>query len=118
MNLKPLEEYYELQPEPTKGCMLAVRKLILERYPQLQESWKYRMPFFCLENKMFCYLWTEKHTKKPYLGIVEGRKLDHPLLIQGNRSRMKILMIDPTQDLPINTICSILDLTLKLYTCR
>ena len=32
------------------------------------------------QQKMFCYLWTDKKTHEPYIGIVEGNKIDHPLL--------------------------------------
>ena len=115
MKLRPIEEYYSRQPEPTKSCLLAMRKLILDKYPQLEEAWKYRMPMFCFQGRMFCYLWTDKKTNQPYLGVVEGRHIEHPALIQGKRSRMKILMIEPDQDLPVKVICTILNEALALY---
>jgi hypothetical protein len=65
---------------------------------------------------MFCYLWVHKKNGLPYLGIVNGNKIDHPDLIIENRSRMKILLIDPTRDLPIETINSILKIALGLPT--
>lgn len=40
----------------------------------------------------------------PYVGIVEGNKIDHPDLIKENRSKMKILLIDPAADLPVKKI--------------
>ena len=43
---------------------------------------------------MFCYLWVNKKTHQPYIGIVEGRKIEHPLLIIEKRSRMKIMLLD------------------------
>ena len=115
MKLNPIEEYYNQQPEPLRSCLLALRNLILNKYPQLEEAWKYRMPMFCLQGRMFCYLWTDKKTQQPYLGIVEGRRINHPSLIQGKRSRMKILMIEPQQDLPVQVIYAILDEALTLY---
>jgi len=49
------------------------------------------MPCFVYNKKQFCYLWTDKKTNNPYLLIVEGKNIDHPLLEQGDRKRMKIL---------------------------
>lgn len=64
---------------------------------------------------MFCYLWTDKKTHEPYILMVEGKHLDHPLLEQGSRSRMKILRINPDKNLPVKTITLILKSALALY---
>ena len=64
---------------------------------------------------MFCYLWVHKKYQLPYIGIVEGKKLDHPDLIIEKRSRMKIMLFDPNKDLPIMTIEAILQQAINLY---
>ena len=64
---------------------------------------------------MFCYLWTHKKNGLPYIGIVEGKKIDHPALIIGDRARMKIMLLDPSNDLPMKTIKSILDVVIGFY---
>lgn len=51
----------------------------------------------------------------PYLRIVEGKQLSHPNLLIEKRWRMKIMLLDPTRDLPIKTIKSILKEALDLY---
>jgi hypothetical protein len=51
----------------------------------------------------------------PCIDIVEGRKIAHPLLIQEERARMKIMLLDPRIDLPITTINSILNDAINLY---
>ncbi|OJJ14769.1 hypothetical protein BKI52_41515 [marine bacterium AO1-C] len=114
--LNDLEQYYDQQPEPIKGCLLALRQLILALDENLNDAWKYRMPFICHKNKMFCYFWIDKATKEPYIGVCKGKQIDHPLLEQGNRSSMKILRIDPNEDLPIDTIQEVLGEALKLYS--
>ena len=58
---------------------------------------------------MLCYLWTHKKYKQPYLGIVDGKLIDHPLLITENRARMKILLFDPEKDIPIDMLSTILE---------
>ena len=76
--LSALDDYYLNQPEPTKSCMLALRDMIISMDENITLAWKYRMPFFCYGKKMCCYLWTDKNTKAPYIGIVEGNQMDHP----------------------------------------
>ena len=110
------DNYYLDQDEPNKSCLLALRKIILERDEAISETRKYGMPCFCYYKKMFCYLWTDKKTREPYILFVEGKHLEHPALEQGNRSRMKIYRIDPNRDLPLSTIELLLKQALKLYT--
>lgn len=64
---------------------------------------------------MFCYLWVHKKYKQPYIGFVEGKHLDNPELLAEKRSRMKIILFDPNQDLPIEKIESLLKEALDLY---
>ncbi len=114
--LKPADNYFLQQPEPVKSCLLALRKIILSHNINIAEAWKYGMPFYCYQGKMFCYLWVHKKFKQPYLGIVEGSKINHPLLIQEKRARMKIMLIDPAKDIPVKTIDSILRKAIFLYS--
>jgi hypothetical protein len=114
--LRPLDEFYMNQQEPVKSCLLALRSIILIQDKNITPAWKYGMPFFCYNGKMFCYLWTHKKYRQPYIGIVEGKKIEHPELLMGKRSRMKILLIDPAKDLPVKTIETILKKVITLYT--
>ncbi len=114
--MKETDNYYLQKEEPVKSCLSALRQIILDRTPDITEAWKYRMPFFCYKGKMFCYLWIDKKTNFPYLGIVEGKRIDHPGLVQDDRSRMKVIAFDPNEDLPLETILYILDSALLLYT--
>ncbi|HJP61990.1 MAG TPA: DUF1801 domain-containing protein [Mucilaginibacter sp.] len=113
--MREIDNYFLQKEEPVKGCLLFLRDHILAYDKGITEAWKYRMPFYCYKGKMFCYLWTHKKNGLPYIGIVEGRKIDHPLLIQEERARMKILFVDPTADLPLETINKILKIALDLY---
>lgn len=113
--LRGLDQYYLDKEEPTQSCLQALRDYILNYNTVLTEAYKYRMPFFLVKGKMFCYLWTDKKTGLPYIGFVEGRNMDHPSLELGDRKRMKIFRIDPTKDLPLKTINELLDLSLSLY---
>ena len=113
--LKPADNYFLQQPEPEKSCLLALRALVLAAANNIAETWKYRMPFYCYKGRMFCYLWTHKKLAQPYLGIVEGGKINHPLLLQEKRARMKILLVDPLKDIPVTAVNSILKKALGFY---
>lgn len=113
--MTPIEEYYHYKEEPVKSCLLALRNQILQLDANITEAWKYRMPFFCYKGKMFCYLWIHKKTLQPYIGIVEGRQIEHPLLIQEERARMKIMLFNADEDLPVKTLNKILKQALALY---
>jgi hypothetical protein len=76
---------------------------------------KYKMPCFCYKNKMCCYLWTDKKTKEPYILFVEGKLLDFPQLELGDRARMKIFRVNPTEDIQIELLETILNAALDLY---
>lgn len=113
-----LDSYYLNKEEPNKSCLLALRTLILKQDADVSETRKWGMPCFCYKKKMFCYLWTDKKTNLPYLLMVEGKHLPHPELVEGDRSRMKVLNINPEEDLPVETIITILQDALELYRNR
>jgi len=113
--IREIDQYYFQQEEPNRGCLLALRSLILEQDPHVSETRKWGMPCFCFRNKMFCFLWTDKRTNEPYILFVEGKHLDHPKLEQGTRSRMKIFRVMPNKDIPLETIELLLNIALDLY---
>ena len=73
------------------------------------------MPFYCYNGKRFCYLWVHKKYHQPYIGIVDGKKVNHPQLNLENRARMKIMLLDPEKDVPVKIINSILKDVISLY---
>ncbi|WP_268849359.1 DUF1801 domain-containing protein [Flavobacterium aestivum] len=113
--MKEIDNFYQQQNEPIKSCLLPLREIILSQDADITNVLKYGMPFFCYKGKMFCYLWIHKKHKLSYIGIVEGKRFDDPFLIQENRSRMKIMLLDPNEDLPLQTIKNILQKTINLY---
>ena len=113
--MKELDNFYFQLDEPLKSCLMALSGIILAQDVALAPAWKYKTPFFYYKNTMFCYLSIRKKDKQPYIGIVEGHRLDHPMLFAENRSRMKVLYLDPAEDLPIETIQQILQQALMLY---
>ncbi|KRD63590.1 hypothetical protein ASE40_21535 [Flavobacterium sp. Root935] len=113
--MKKPDDFYLNQEEPVKGIFLALKEIILKQDENITNTLKYGMPFFCYKRKMFCYLWIHKKLKKPYIGIVEGKHFDEPFLIQEKRSRMKIMMFDVNEDLPLEEIEIVIQKAVNLY---
>lgn len=112
--LTPLDNFYFDKEEPIRGCLLSLRELILKQDLRITAEWKYGLPFFYFKGKMYCYLWIHKKYGQPYIGMANGNQLDHPELLTEKRARMKILLIDPNEDLDVAMIESILQQALKL----
>jgi hypothetical protein len=113
--LSPIDNYFLRLDEPTRSCLQFLREHILKKDQNISEAWKYGMPFFCYQRRMFCYFWTHKKYLRPYIGIVEGKRIDHPDLIVEKRARMKIFLLSPEEDLPIEKIDEILDELIVIY---
>lgn len=111
-----LDRFYASKEEPVRSYLQDLRELILAYDLHINEVVKYGMPFFLYRKKMFCYLWTRKESGQPYLGLVEGKRLFHPELIQEDRARMKILLLDPTRPIPVRTLTTILQEAVTIYT--
>ena len=112
--LSEIDNYFLSQSEPNQSCLLALRELILRQNAHISEAWQYKMPFFCYQGKRFCYLWVDKKSNQPYLGVVKGSQINHPNLIQEQRAKMKIMYFNPDEDLPIETIEEVLQIAIKL----
>lgn len=113
--MRDFDSFYLSFKEPNRSCFLALRTILLNLDQQVSETRKYGMPCFCYRGRMFCYLWVDKKSTEPYMLMVEGKYLNHPDLEKGKRSRMKVLRINPNNDLPVATIKLILKKALELY---
>ncbi len=113
--LSHINQYYEKLNEPNKSCLLTLRHIVLSFDDRISECWKYKMPFYCLNGKMFCYFWNDKKTLLPYIGIVKGHLLNRPELVLRDRKKMTVLPIDPLEDLPLELIQSILNDAASFY---
>ncbi|MGF1925918.1 MAG: DUF1801 domain-containing protein [Bacteroidia bacterium] len=111
-----LDLFYLKQEEQIRDCLLALKTVVLSFDKNITPEFKYKLPFFYYKAKPMCYFWIHKKWKQPYIGFVDGGLIDHPDLLQEKRSRMKILLIDQHQDLPLEVIHSILSNALQL--CR
>ncbi|HEY1054696.1 MAG TPA: DUF1801 domain-containing protein [Emticicia sp.] len=117
--LRPIDQYFEQLEEPTKSCLIFLRSYILKYDPGIIEMWKYKMPMYCYKGKILCYFWVHKKYKSngiplPYIGVIDGNLIDEPDLIQEARARMKILLIDPHEDISVERIDRLLGAMVEL----
>ena len=113
--LSELDNFYLKQEEPNKSCFMALRDIILASDARIDAVWKYGGPFFYFKGKMFCYLWKDKKTSHPYIGIAKGEFLDHPLLVKGSRKKIKVFPVDPNADIDVKSLYEVLDAAKDLY---
>jgi len=113
--ISELEAYYVSKEEPVRSALLALRSYILNYNEDMTETWTHRMPMFRYKGKLFCYLWTDKKTHEPYLGIYKGIEIEHPSLDLGKRNKMKVMYFDAKKDIPFETIDEIFRMAVKLY---
>ena len=92
-------EFYLNKKEPVQGTLLALQSIILGFNPDITEGKKYGMPVFMYKDKNLVYLWTDKKSGYPYILFVDGNLMDHPKLEEGDRKRMKVYVVDPTEDI-------------------
>ncbi|MFN0289891.1 DUF1801 domain-containing protein [Pedobacter helvus] len=112
--LSELDQFYLKQEEPFKSCLLGLRDIILSVDKDITAEWKYKLPFFYYRNKMLCYLWIHKKYKQPYIGFVDGNLLEDEDLLVEKRAKMKILLVNPHEDLPLSKINNLLKLNLQI----
>jgi hypothetical protein len=113
--LRPIDNYFLQKEEPVRSILQFLRDHILKLDDNIQEKWHYGMPFYYYKDKRLCYLWVHKQLKQPYLGIVDGNKIDHPDLVQEKRARMKVFLLDPSKNIPVKKINSIIKMAIALY---
>jgi len=121
--MREIDEYFMEKDKPVKSCLASLRHFILQQNANIVEVWRYKMPFYCYKpangsETRFCYLWVDKKRKQPYIGLVDGQFFDSPELISEKRSRMKIMLIDPNDDFPVEKISSILEQAIALCKNR
>ncbi|WP_370898769.1 DUF1801 domain-containing protein [Chryseobacterium gossypii] len=108
--MNPIQEYFYRIEEPARSILLFLRKKILESDTQnISETFSFGLPFFKYKKKMLCYLYYSKKFKKHYISFYHGDRLKYPELIQENRKKFKILLIDPEKDLPLEFILSLIN---------
>ena len=106
--LSAIEQFYENQEESTRECLLFLKNLIQNYNEHFTQEFKYGLPFFYYKGKGLCYFWKDKKTKLPYIGFMQGKWMTNPALVSDGRKQIRILNIDPKEDIDIELINELL----------
>lgn len=101
------------QPEPIRGCLLALKNFILELDPNISHHRKFQIPFFYYKDKKLCYLWVTK--KKIQFGFIEDKTIQPKKEGLKLKDKYQSIIIDPNKDIPIKMIVRNLKKMIKVY---
>lgn len=113
--ITPLDNYYMQLDEPYKGCMMALRDIILSFDEEIVQEYSWKLPFFKYRSKMFCYLNINKKTKLPYVSFYKGPDLGHIELEREGRKMFSVWYVDPTEDIDVDCLLQILTLAKEIH---
>ncbi len=54
--MNPAEQYILNQPEPFRSILFQLQVLIESEYPKVELKYKWKIPYYYLDNKPFCFL--------------------------------------------------------------
>ena len=108
--MKPAEAYILNQPEPFKSILMHLQILIESTFPEVDLKFKWKIPFYYLNNKPFCYLNASK--KKGYVDVVFWVSAHltkyNELLISDNRKVVKSLRYFNLEDINEEILLTVL----------
>jgi hypothetical protein len=108
--MKPAEAYILNQQEPFKTILLHLQILIENAFPEVDLKFKWKIPFYYLNNKPFCYVNTSKN--KGYVDVafwVSAHLTKYnELLISENRKVVKSLRYYKLEDINEEILRSVL----------
>ncbi|WP_282073977.1 DUF5655 domain-containing protein [Polaribacter atrinae] len=108
--MKPVEEYILKQSEPFKSIIMHLQILIETNFAEVDLQFKWKMPFYYLNEKPFCYLNPSK--KKGYVdvGFYTNSELQkfNKFVISDKRKVVKSLRYTKVSDIDAEVLVSVL----------
>ena len=108
--MKPAEEYILKQPEPYKSILLDLQIVIETNFTKVDLQFKWKMPFYYLNDKPLCYLNVSK--KKGYIdvGFYTNSELQkfNEFVISDNRKVVKSLRYKSVKEVNAEVLISVL----------
>jgi len=107
--MNPAENYILLKPEPYKSLLLDLQVLIEHTVPEAVLLYKWHLPFYYLNGKMFCFLNFRKTFVE--LSFPKGILLDDPnnqLTAGENRKNLRSLRYYNVEDIDTEIVIGFL----------
>lgn len=107
--MNPAENYILSKPEPWRAMLIELQAVIKHTVPEVEEAFKWKLPFYTLHGKMYCFL----NFRKTYvdIGFPWGILLEKhkSLLIAGeNRKNLRSLRYYSQEEIDIELLQKIL----------
>jgi hypothetical protein len=113
--MNPAEAYILGQEEPFRNILVQLQALIEGLVPGVCLKYKYRIPFYYLNEKPFCYL----NQSRDYvdLGLVRGNQLTlyKDQMVTADRKQVASLRYFKTEDIDYEILKEVLQEALHLH---
>ena len=107
--MNPAEDYILSKPEPWRAILIELQAVIKYTIPEVEEGYKWHLPFYSLNGKMFCFLNFRK--KFVDIGFPWGIQVEIHMdqLIAGEgRKNLRSLRYHKPEDVDIEILTDIL----------
>ncbi|PHS09738.1 MAG: 2-dehydro-3-deoxyphosphooctonate aldolase [Kordia sp.] len=115
--MNPAESYIINQPELFREILLYLQLVVERTIPELELKYKYKIPFYYLNGKPFCYF-NASH-KKQYVdvGLVKGKliKVHTEYLVGEKRKKMVSLRYKNMEEVDNQVLIEVLEEAKSLY---
>jgi hypothetical protein len=114
--MNPAEEYILRQKEPFQSILLCIRDIVLASNDDIQEQFKYGLPFYRFNEKPLCYFNVPKNKNRVDICFWKGFELEdkHQILHARDRKMIKCVEIYSLEEINIKGIVSLLKESFKL----
>ena len=115
--MNPAENYILNQPEPYRSILFHLQVVIESTLPEVELLYKYKIPFYYINKKPFCYLNASHKKQFVDLGFWKGNKIqihkEH--LVTENRKMMVSLRYKSLEDVEDTILMEVLKKAASLY---
>ncbi len=103
----------EMLRSPQKEICTQLRMMIAEKFPALEEKWRWSRPVYAIGKENICYMVANKHDIN--FGFDDGAKLNDPKgLLMGTGANMRHLKIRKLEELDLDYCQALLAQALQI----
>jgi len=115
--LNPAENYILNQPELYRDILLYLQLIVERTIPELELKYKYKIPFYYLNGKPFCYFNASHKKEFVDVGLVKGKliQVHQEYLVTENRKKIVSLRYRTIEEVDNQILIEVLEVARKLY---
>lgn len=115
--MKPAELYILNQPEPYRSILLHLQVVVEHSVPELQLFYKWKIPFYYLNGKPFCYFNASHKKRFVDVAFMKGFQLDihQDILVGEGRSLVKSLRYTSLETIDTDVLAAVILASKELY---